>query len=104
MKNNDNELSAADARALNITETILGMVHEAVIEKLAQCEQSAADVAEDSDQDDGKPIMAKLTLAIKWPAGAQSPKIELEATHSVRRSLSFSAIADGTQAKLNLSE
>lgn len=104
MKNKDNELSAEDSRALHITEAILIMAREAISEKLAQCEQSAADVAEDADQDDGKPIMAKLTLAIRWPAGAQNAKVELKATHSVSRSISFSAVADGNQSKLTFAE
>ena len=100
-KNNDNELSADDARALNITETILGMVREAVAVKIPQCEQAAADQAEDADGDD-KPIMAKLTLAISWPAGAFSPDIDLAAKHSVSRTINFTTKADGNQGKLPL--
>lgn len=87
-------------RQIDMSEAAVTAFREALAIKIPQCEQAAAEAAE--DHDDGKPVMAKLSFALTWPAGAYPVKIDMKATHSVSRSLSFSAIADGSQGKLPL--
>ena len=73
---------------------------EAVSELLAAAEQAAADSAEDADKGDGKPIMAKLTISLKWQAGAAQPLIDLKAGYAVNRSSTYTAKADGSPSTL----
>lgn len=89
-----------DIRTTHIINTILGLTREAIGEKLAAAEQAAADSAEDADKDDGKPIMAKLTISLKWQAGAAEPVIDLKAGYAVNRSSTYTAKADGIKIDL----
>ena len=87
-------------RQQDMIESAVREIREALAVKIMQCENAAADAAEDNDDD--KPIKAKLTLALTWPAGAYPVEIDIKATHTLSRSISFTAKADGNQGKLPL--
>ena len=84
-------------RDQRIIDTVAQLCREAVAERLNQIEQAAADMAEDAIDEDGNeaPVRARLSLSVSWPAGADSPEIEVKAIYSMRRVLNLSAKADG---------
>ena len=83
-----------------ILDTITQLLREAIADKIEQVENAAAEAAEDSDDD--KPVIAKLGVSIKWPAGAPVPEITIKASYSITRSTELSGLADGDQGKLPL--
>ena len=44
--------------------------------------------------------MAKLTISLKWQAGAAEPVIDLKAGYAVNRSSTYTAKADGIKIDL----
>lgn len=85
-----------------IITTACDLTREAFGERFEAAEQSAADVAADtSDDEDAKPPVAKLTLAFSWFAGQERPELEATVSFSARRVLKLSAPTDKEQAKLS---
>lgn len=89
-------------RNLHIIETALDLIREAMAGKIEEVEQAAAEAA--SDNDDGKPVVAKLGVSIKWPAGEPIPEVTVKVSYTVSRSTEVSALADGDQGKLPLED
>jgi len=89
-------------RNLHIIDTALDLIREAMADKIEEVEQAAAEAA--GDNDDNKPIVAKLGVSIKWPAGEPIPEVTVKVSYSVTRSTEVSALADGDQGKLPLGE
>ena len=83
------------SRQQDMIESAVLAIREALAVKIMQCENAAAEAAEDNDDD--KPIKASLSITLSWPAGAYPVEIEIKASHSIKRSISFTAKADGNQ-------
>lgn len=71
-----------------------------LIEQIADIENAAARAAEDSDSE--KPVVAKASVSIEWPAGAQAPKIDCCVSFALRRKTTGSLLADPDQMKLEI--
>lgn len=72
---------------------------------IEEVENAAAEAAGDGDgEGPEKPVIAKLGLAIKWPAGAEVPEVTVKAKYSVTRSAEHSGQADGVSVTLPLKE
>ena len=89
-------------RTTHIIDASLALIREAIADKIGDVENSAAEAAGDADGDDEKPITAKLTISIKWPAGEPVPEITVKASYSITRFTECTGLADGDQAKLPL--
>jgi len=72
--------------------TITDLVKEALALHIQGAEQAAAETAEDDEEND-KPVTAKIGLTIQWPAGAPEPEIDIKSTYGTRRSVKLSAKA-----------
>lgn len=94
------ELATERGRTAHIITAALALVREAIADKIADVENAAAEAA--SDNDDDKPVTAKLAVSIKWPAGEPVPVITVKASYSVTRSTECTGLADGDQGKLPL--
>jgi hypothetical protein len=71
-----------------------------LLEQISDIEDAAARTAEDSDSD--KPVTAKASISIEWPAGAQAPKIDCVVSYALRRKTTGSLLADPDQMKLEI--
>ena len=87
-------------RLANIVDAILDLTREAIAPMIEEVENAAAEAAGDDDGEKEKPVIAKLGLAIKWPAGAEVPEVTVKAKYSVSRSSEHSGQADGVRATL----
>lgn len=87
-------------REQHIIKAVTEMVREALGEKIELVEAAAAEAAEDGEGDKDKPVIAKLSLALKWKAGEHRPVITMKASHSVKRVTEYSAEAGKEQTKL----
>jgi hypothetical protein len=87
-------------RRANIVAAILDLTREAIAPMIAEVENAAAESAEDSESD--KPVIAKLGISVKWPAGAEVPEVTVKAKYSVTRSAEHSGQADGVRCELLL--
>jgi hypothetical protein len=90
-----------DQRREAIINTVAELCREAIATRLDDIENAVAEAAGDAEGDD-KPAVAKLSIALQWPAGADRPEIEARATYSIRRVLDLSAPTDREQGKLPL--
>jgi hypothetical protein len=77
------------------------LIAEAVVEHIASAEEAAADAAGDKEEDD-KPVVAKLSVTVTWPAGAVNPEIAVKCAYSVRRVIEVTALLDDPQLKLGV--
>jgi hypothetical protein len=77
------------------------LIAEAVVEHIASAEEAAADAAGDKDEDD-KPVVAKLSITVAWPAGAANPEIAVKCAYSVRRVIEVTALLDDPQLQLGV--
>ena len=87
-------------RNLHIIDTALSLIREAMADKIEEVENAAAESAGDNEHD--KPVVAKLAVGVKWPAGEPIPEVTVKVSYSVSRSTEVSALADGDQGKLPL--
>jgi hypothetical protein len=92
------EIANALSRPRHILQTILALTHEAIANQIEEVELAAAEAAGDTDDD--KPVVAKLSLAISWPAGEPIPEVTVKSSYSVKRTNEATALADGDQGKL----
>jgi hypothetical protein len=88
---------AALSRPGQILKTILALTNEAIANQIEEVEAAAAEAAGDTDD---KPVVAKLSLAISWPAGEPIPEVTVKSSYSVKRTNEATALADGDQGKL----
>jgi hypothetical protein len=99
----DDALSGNEIRRQAIINTVAELCRESIAERLDDIERAAADAAEDTtDDEDAKPPVAKLSIALQWFAGQERPEIEAKASFGVRRVLRLSAPTDTEQGKLPL--
>jgi len=91
-------------RRANIIDAILDLTREAIAPMIEEVENAAAEASEDGDGEKEKPVIAKLGVSIKWPAGAETPEVTVKAKYSVTRSAEHSGQADGVRAVLPLKE
>jgi hypothetical protein len=94
-------------RRANIIDAILDLTREAIAPMIEEVENAAAEAAADGEEDGekaSKPVIAKLGVSIKWPAGAETPEVTVKAKYSVTRSAEHSGQADGVRAVLPLKE
>jgi hypothetical protein len=89
-------------RLAHIVAAILDLTREAIAPMIAEVEAAAAEAADDGDGEKEKPVIAKLGVSIKWPAGAEVPEVTVKAKYSVTRSAEHSGQADGVRAVLPL--
>ena len=90
-------------RLAHIVAAILDLTREAIAPMIAEVENAAAEAAEDGDgEGKEKPVVAKLGISVKWPAGAEVPEVTVKAKYSVTRSAEHSGQADGVRAVLPL--
>jgi hypothetical protein len=75
------------------------LIAEAVVEHIASAEEAAADAAGDKDEE--KPVVAKLSITVAWPAGAANPEIAVKCAYSVRRVIEVTALLDDPQLQLS---
>ena len=75
------------------------LIAEAVVEHIASAEEAAADAAGDKEED--KPVVAKLSVTVTWPAGAVNPEIAVKCAYSVRRVIEVTALLDDPQLQLS---
>ncbi len=75
------------------------LIAEAVVEHIASAEEAAADAAGDKDEE--KPVVAKLSITVAWPAGAANPEISVKCAYSVRRVIEVTALLDDPQLQLS---
>jgi hypothetical protein len=92
-----------DQRREAIINTVAELCREAIATRLDDIEDAVAEAAGDSEGDE-KPAVAKLSIALQWPAGADRPEIEAHATYSISRVLDLSAPTDREQGKLPLDQ
>lgn len=103
INNGDEVLSPNETRRQAIINAVAGLCREAIAERLDDIERAAADAAEDTmDDEDAKPPVAKLSIALSWAAGEARPEIECKASFGVRRVLRLNAPTDQEQTKLPL--
>jgi hypothetical protein len=93
-------MSDQPSRERRMSLKIADLISEAVVEHVSDAEQAAADAASDKDND--KPVVAKLSITVAWPAGAVNPEIEVKCAYSVRRVIAVTALLDDPQHKLPL--
>jgi hypothetical protein len=93
-------MSDQPSRERRMSLKIADLIAEAVVEHVNDAEQAAADAA--SDKDDDKPIVAKLSITVAWPAGAVNPEIEVKCAYSIRRVIAVTALLDDPQNLLPL--
>jgi hypothetical protein len=86
----------------HMLEAISQLTREALAAQIEAVESAAADAA--GDEEDEKPVVAKIGLAISWAAGEPVPEITVKASYSIRRSCEVSGLADGDQSKLPFGE
>jgi len=94
-------------RRANIIDAILDLTREAIAPMIEEVENAAAEAAADGNEDGEqreKPVIAKLGISVKWPAGADTPEVTVKAKYSVTRSAEHSGQADGVRAVLPLKE
>ena len=90
-------------RRANIVAAILDLTREAIAPMIAEVENAAAEAAEDGDgEGKEKPVVAKLGISVKWPAGAEVPEVTVKAKYSVTRSAEHSGQADGVRTEFLL--
>jgi hypothetical protein len=93
MNTPENTLDPREIRRHKILDCIVRLAREAIAEQLDDVEHAAAEAASDDDEN-GKPVVAKIALSIKWPAGAQEPEIDVKSSYSIRRTVEASGKAD----------
>ena len=81
------------ARPRHILDAILALTREAIANQIEEVEQAAAEAA--GDNDDDKPVVAKLGVTISWPAGEPVPAITVKSSYSVKRTNEATGLADG---------
>ena len=96
----DTDLSPCDQRELAIATATATLVRGLVHEQISAIEDAAAKQAEDDDSD--KPPLAKVSIAVEWPAGAESPAVTVSVAYSLRRKSTGTLKADGQQLKLEI--
>lgn len=92
------DLTATERRELVIAQTAANILRGLIHEQVADIEDAAAKQAEDGDSD--KPPMAKVSVAIEWPAGAQAPAVSVTTSYALRRKSTGTLKADPDQMKL----
>lgn len=93
------DLTPAERRELAIAQTASILVRGLLHEQISKIEDAAAQTAEDSETDD-KPVVAKVSITIDWPAGAQAPDINASVSYALRRKSTGTLKADAHQLKL----
>lgn len=96
------EIANAKARPRHIIDAILALTREAIANQIEDVENAAAESA--GDNDDGKPVVAKLAIAVSWSAGEPIPEVTVKSSYSVKRSVEATGLADGDQGKLPLGQ
>jgi hypothetical protein len=69
-----------------IADLIARQVRDLVLDTFEEIEGAAARMAaDDTNDDDPKPVQANASIAVKWPAGDEHPLVRTKLTYTCRR-------------------
>lgn len=91
--NNEDRLSRIESICRSVAQEVENLLSRHIIE----IENDAAQVA---DPDSDKPVKAKVSYAVEWPAGEESPAVDIDIKWTVSKKDSSEVLCDWRQTKI----